>query len=52
MTAEEAARDDRPKENVTDFIIAKNRSGPLAIVHLVFMPASTKFVELAQDYEN
>ncbi len=51
MTEEEASREDRPDANVTDFIIAKNRSGPLGIVHLVFMPGSTKFVELSRDYE-
>ena len=50
MTEEEAAREDRPDANVTDFIIAKNRSGPLDIVHLVFMPGSTKFVELSREY--
>ncbi len=46
MTPEEADRQDRPDENVTDFIIAKNRSGPLDIVPLMFLPGSTKFVEV------
>ena len=46
MTSEEAERQDRPDENVTDFIIAKNRSGPLDIVPLMFLPGSTKFVEV------
>ncbi|MBR1830226.1 MAG: DnaB-like helicase C-terminal domain-containing protein, partial [Atopobiaceae bacterium] len=46
MTPEEAERQDRPDENVTDFIIAKNRSGPLDIVPLMFLPGSTKFVEV------
>lgn len=46
MTEEEAARDDRPDMNVTEFIIAKNRSGPLNIVPLMFLPGSTKFVEV------
>ncbi len=46
MTEEEAAREDRPDMNVTDFIIAKNRSGPLDIVPLMFLPSSTKFVEV------
>ena len=32
--------------NVTEFIIAKNRSGPLDIVPLMFLPGSTKFVEV------
>ena len=49
MTEEEAERPDRPDMNVTDFIIAKNRSGPLNIVPLVFLPGSTKFVEMARD---
>lgn len=46
MTEEEAERNDRPDANVTEFIIAKNRSGPLGIVDLVFLPGSTKFVEV------
>jgi replicative DNA helicase len=51
MTEEEADRPDRPDMNVTDFIIAKNRSGPLNIVPLVFLPGSTKFVELSREQE-
>lgn len=46
MTDEEAEREDRPDKDVTDFIIAKNRSGPLDIVPLMFLPGSTKFVEV------
>jgi len=46
LTPEEAEREDRPAEGVTQFIIAKNRSGPLGIVDLVFLPGSTKFVTL------
>ena len=46
MTEEEAERPDRPDYNVTEFIIAKNRSGPLDIVPLMFLPGSTKFVEV------
>lgn len=46
MTEEEAERSDRPDAGVTEFIIAKNRSGPLDIVPLTFLPGSTKFVEL------
>ena len=46
MTEEEAERADRPDPNVTEFIIAKNRSGPLDVVPLVFIPNSTKFVEV------
>ncbi|MGI6754462.1 MAG: replicative DNA helicase [Atopobiaceae bacterium] len=51
MTDEEAARDDRPDKDITDFIIAKNRSGPLDIVPLTFLPGSTKFVEVDQYHE-
>ena len=43
---QEAARDDRPDEGITRVIVAKNRSGPIGDVDLVFMPASTKFYEL------
>ena len=46
MTPEEAERQDRPDENVTEFIIAKNRSGPTGTVPLTFLPGSTKFVEV------
>ena len=51
MTEEEAARDDRPDPNVTDFIIAKNRSGPLDIVPLMFLAGSTKFVEVDRNFQ-
>ena len=43
---QEAARDDRPDEGITRVIVAKNRSGPIGDVDLVFLPASTKFYEL------
>lgn len=46
MTDEEAARDDRPDKDVTNFIIAKNRSGPVGTVPLVFEPGKTKFIEV------
>ncbi len=46
MTEEEAEREERPDMGVTEFIIAKNRSGPLGIVSLMFLPGSTKFVEV------
>ena len=46
MTDEEAEREGRPDMGVTEFIIAKNRSGPLGIVSLMFLPGSTKFVEV------
>ena len=47
----EAARDDRPDEGITRIVLAKNRSGPIGDVDLVFMPASTKFFELEQDHD-
>ena len=43
---EEAERQDRPDKGVTQFIIAKNRSGPLGTVDLTFIPGSTRFVEV------
>ena len=43
---QEAGRDDRPPEGITRIIVAKNRSGPIGDVDLVFLPASTKFYEL------
>ncbi|MBQ6395403.1 MAG: replicative DNA helicase [Atopobiaceae bacterium] len=46
LTEEEAKREDRPELNVTDFIIAKNRSGPLGTVSIAFFQDSTKFVEV------
>ena len=49
---QEAARDDRPDEGITRIILAKNRSGPIGDVDLVFMPASTKFFELEQSHDD
>ena len=46
MTEEEAARDDRPDAGVTQFIVAKNRSGPLGIIDMAFFPEKTKFMEV------
>lgn len=46
MTEEEASREERPEMGMTEFIIAKNRSGPLGTVRLMFLPGSTKFVEV------
>ena len=45
-TEEEAARPDRPDMGITDFIIAKNRSGGLGVVSLAFRPDRTKFMDL------
>lgn len=49
--AEEAARDDRPDEGITNFIIAKNRSGPVDTIPLTFLPSSTKFIEVDPHHE-
>jgi len=51
MTEEEAEREDRPDKDVTDFIVAKNRSGPLGTVHCMFLAEMTKFVELDTRYD-
>jgi replicative DNA helicase len=45
-SSEEAQRKDRPDEGITQFIIAKNRSGPLTTIDLTFLANSTKFVEV------
>ena len=50
-TESEAQRDDRPDEGITRVIVAKNRSGPIGDVDLVFLPASTKFYELNEHAE-
>ncbi len=47
----EAAREDRPPEGITRIIVAKNRSGPIGDVDLVFLAASTKFYELNEHAE-
>ncbi|MBR3316973.1 MAG: replicative DNA helicase [Atopobiaceae bacterium] len=46
MTPEEAERQDRPDEGITQFIIAKNRSGPLAAVDMRFDGETIKFYEI------
>ena len=51
MTEEEAEREERPNAGVTEFIIAKNRSGPTGTVSLMFIPGSTKFVEVDPHHE-
>ncbi len=48
LSDEEAARDDRPDKDVTNIIVAKNRAGALKDVPVMFIPTSTKFVELYQ----
>lgn len=46
MTPEEAERQDRPDLGITQFIIAKNRSGPLGAVDMRFDGETIKFYEL------
>ena len=48
---QEAGREDRPAEGITRIIVAKNRSGPIGDVDLVFLAASTKFYELNEHAE-
>ncbi len=50
-TEEEAKADDRPDFGVTRCIIAKNRSGPVATVDLMFLGGKTKFVEVDHHHE-
>ena len=50
-TDEEAEREDRPPKGVTRFIIAKNRSGPVATIDLMFLGGKTKFVEVDPYHE-
>ena len=52
MDEEEAARDDRPDMGVTNFIIAKNRSGALGDVPLTFVGNKTKFLEVTTRYDD
>ncbi len=52
MSAEEAAEPDRPDENITEIIIAKNRSGPLGVVELQFSAAATKFLEFDRYHDS
>lgn len=51
MTDEEAERQDRPEKGVTQFIVAKNRSGPLGIINMAFFPEKTQFMELDYSHE-
>ena len=46
MTPEEAERQDRPDLGITQFIIAKNRSGPLGAVDMRFDGETIKFYEI------
>ena len=51
MTPEEAERNDRPDAGITQFIIAKNRSGPLAAVDMRFDGETIKFYEIDRFHE-
>lgn len=51
-TPEEAERSDRPDEGVTEFIVAKNRSGPVGTIEMAFLKESTKFMELDTRYDD
>ncbi len=48
---EEAEKPDRPDKNMTDFIIAKNRSGPTNIITMGFLDRITKFFEIDHRHE-
>lgn len=50
-TPEEAQRSDRPDEGWTDFIIAKNRSGPTGSIPMIFLQDSTQFKEVDFGHE-
>lgn len=52
MTEDEGEREDRPDYGVTQFIVAKNRSGPLGIINMAFMAEKTKFVEVDPYHED
>ncbi len=52
MTEDEGARDDRPDYGITQFIIAKNRSGPLGIIDMAFFAEKTKFLEVDTHHED
>lgn len=51
MTEEEGSREDRPDYGITQFIIAKNRSGPTGIVDMAFFAEKTKFMEVDNHHE-
>lgn len=51
MTEEEGSREDRPDFGITQFIIAKNRSGPTGIIDMAFFAEKTKFMEVDTRHE-
>lgn len=50
-TQEEGAREDRPDFGITQFIIAKNRSGPQDIIDMKFDAQRTVFTEIDKYHE-
>ena len=52
MTEEEGEREDRPDYGVTQFIVAKNRSGPLGIIDMAFFAEKTKFMEVDTHHDD
>ncbi len=52
MTEDEGSREDRPDFGVTQFIIAKNRSGPLGIIDMAFFAEKTKFLEVDTHHDD
>ena len=52
MTEDEGSREDRPDYGVTQFIVAKNRSGPLGIIDMAFFAEKTKFMEVDTHHDD
>ncbi len=50
-TPEEAERADRPDEGITEFIVAKNRSGPVGTIEMVFLKENTRFMQLDRNHD-
>ncbi|MEY8437705.1 replicative DNA helicase [Atopobiaceae bacterium 24-176] len=50
-TPEEAERSDRPDEGITEFIVAKNRSGPVGTIEMVFLKENTRFMQLDRNHD-
>ena len=51
-TPEEAERTDRPDEGITEFIVAKNRSGPVGTIEMVFLKENTRFMQLDRNHDS
>ncbi len=52
MTEEEGSREDRPDYGITEFVVAKNRSGPLGIIDMAFFAEKTKFMEVDMHHDD